>query len=63
MKTQANTQELSDAGVVQLDPQLTDQVGGGKYILFAVNGNTYFRDSWSGRIGVEDSGSGTSHWL
>lgn len=63
MQTQPSAPEPTRAVVVELDLQQADQVGGGKYITFMANGNRYFRDSWSGRIGVEDSATGTSHWL
>ena len=63
MQTQPNPQEPATAPVIEIDLPQSDQVGGGKFTAYVINSNTYFRDSWSGRIGVEDSASGTSHWL
>lgn len=63
MQTQTEPKAEAHADATELGLTETDLVGGGKYVTFTAHGNRYFRDSWSGRIGVEDSASGTSHWL
>lgn len=65
MQTQPNPKEQAHTAGVTLSPQQTDQVGGGAITRWPPQGDgtVYFRDSNSGRIGVEDPRSGSCYWL